>query len=111
MSEIIDPNVKHPFRHMRLTVKLIKAQVQLLLAVEGMDWTQRDFATFFVMNEMGHKTPNKTYPQAIGELGAWLRFYRRLLDKLPYGEFKTNIEVEWGKVVMGYEDLLEENAK
>lgn len=102
---------QHPFRHMRLTIKLVKAQIQLLLAVEGMEWTQRDFATFFIMSEMGHKTENPTYPQIIGMLGGWLRFYRRLIDKLAYGEFRTNIELEWTKVSEGYEDLLEEKIK
>lgn len=98
---------QHPIRHMCLTIKLIKAQMQLLLAFEVMEWTQRDFATFFVMSEMGHKTENPTYSQMIGALGSWLRFYRRLIDKLPFGEFRTNIEAEWSKVCMGYEDLLE----
>lgn len=100
---------QHPFRHMRLTLKLVRAQVQLLLAVEGMEWKTEDYAKFFVMSETTHKThsSNPTYAQEIGMIGAWLRFYRKLLDRLPYGEFKTNIEMEWSKVVMGYEELLE----
>lgn len=98
---------QHPFRHMRLTLRLVQAQVQLLLAVEGMDWSQNDYAFFFAASEMWRHEVNPTYTRMIGIVGGWLRFYRKLIDKLPFGEFRTNIETEWEKVSEEYKGLLE----
>lgn len=102
---------RYPFRHMRLTLKLIMAQCALLLATEGVvAWTDQDYALFFSMSEMWHKLDNPTYPQQVGILGAFMRFYRTLIDKMPEGDLRAQCEREWVKVTEGYGDLLKEKT-
>lgn len=101
----------HSFRALRATLKATRIECQLLLAVQGVIWTEREYGTFFVMNDIWHKTSNPTYKQMIAMVVGWLRFYRRLWERLPEGEFRGNMEREWSKLSIGYESLLEEKVK
>lgn len=94
-----------PFRQMRQTLRLTTAQVALLLGIEGLEWSQQDYALFFVMKEMWHKTDNPTFTQMYTHVVTWLRFYRRLYAQLPEGhELRVTAESEWAKLVIGYEE-------
>lgn len=100
------PN-KHPFRHMRLTLRTCIAHVNLLLGLHGITWTDEEYALFIVMVEMYHAAEGRTYPQAIGELGAWLRFLRRLIQRLPVdAKVRSDIQKEFDKLSEQYPDLL-----
>lgn len=100
----------HPFRHMRLTMKLVQAQCALLLSVEGLGYTEQDYAVFFAYGELVHQFTNPTYKEYVGSLGAFLKFYEHLVDKIaPLGnDFEKNVRAEFVKVSSGYGDLIEE---
>ena len=99
-----------PFRELRATLKLAQVQTALLLAVPGMAWTNNDYALMFVMDEMWRKEINPTHKRMVGIVGAYLRFYKRMIEKLPDNEFKTNIKAEYDKLSEPYKDLLEEKT-
>lgn len=102
---------RHPFRLMRETLRIVQAQCALLLATKDVaDWEQRDYAMLYIMNSMIKQFNNPTYVQYIGALGAYLRFEKRLIDKLVEGELKTTATVEWEKLGKDYPDLLEEKT-
>jgi hypothetical protein len=92
----------HAFREMRLHLTLVRGFVQLLLGIDFLQWKQTDYALFLVMSEMWDKTINPTYPQMIGILVAWMRFYQRLIDRLPDGELKDVSQAEWHKACDQY---------
>ena len=101
------PVRKLPFREMRHTLNITRVQVGLLLAFEGAAWSQEEYALFFVMNEMVERTDNPTYTQYIGIVGAWLRFYKRLIERLPEGDpLRVNSEGEYEKLSTPYKELL-----
>lgn len=97
---------KHPFRHMRLTMQLAQAQVALLLGVQGISWEKAEYAMFYVLQNMVKQYDNPTYKQYIVGLAAWLRFYKRLVAKLP-AEARDKVQIEFDKLTADYQDLLE----
>lgn len=97
-----------PFRELRATLKLAQTQTALLLAVPGMAWTQNDYILMFAMDEMWRGEVNPTYKRMVGIVGAYLRFYKRMIEKLPEGDMRTNMQTEFEKLAVGMEDLIEE---
>lgn len=103
-----------PFRNMRQTLIAVQAQVQLLLGVPELKWPQTDYALFLALAEMTKKAQsnNPTRKQLLAVLGAWLRFYKRLVDALPEShEVRGKIQTEFDKVSEPYQGLLEAKAK
>lgn len=99
---------KIPFRQMRQALKTAQAAVALMLAVEGLDWSQQDYAMFFILNQMWEKTDNPTYPQMIAQVVAWLRFFKRLIDCLPVSHAtRLEAESEFQKISAPYRELVE----
>lgn len=92
---------------MRHTMQLVQAQTFLLLGMQGVEWEQKEYALFYVMKQMIEQYSNPSYVQYAAGLGAWLRFQKRLVDRLPEGEGKTTCEAEWGKLAADYSDLVE----
>ena len=101
-----------PFRDMRQTLALAQAQIALLLAVPGMEWSQNDYIMLFAMNEMWRKEVNPTRRRMVGIVGAYLRHYRKLIAKLPEGgEMRENMQAEWDKLAEPYKNVIEERVE
>lgn len=98
-----------PFRDMRQSLSAAQVEVQLLLAVPGLEWPQTDYAFFMVMADMTQKAQkqNPTRKQMLAMLGAWLRFYKRLVEALPPdSELRGKVQAEFNKVSEPYQGLL-----
>lgn len=95
-----------PFRDMRTTLKMVKAQVALLLGIPGQEWAKEDYALFFILVDT--KLENPTRRTILIHLGAWLRFYRRLIMSLPEGELRKTGLAEFYKISARWSGLLEE---
>lgn len=99
----------HPFRDMRQALTAAHAEVQLLLGVPDIEWPQADYALFLSMSNMtlaAHKQ-NPTRKQVLAMLGAWLRFYKRLVEALPAdNELRGKVQAEFNKVSEPYQGLL-----
>ena len=102
----------YTFRAMKRAMLLVQAQTALLLSVEGLGFTKKDYALFFVMGEMVHKMDNPTRKQYSAALGATLRVYRGMVDRLQEGsDLRRQCEAEWVKLSRGFESLLEVKTK
>ncbi len=78
--------MKHyPFRELRQVVTVLKAECQLLFGIEGLEWSQNDQVTFFVLGEMTAKTMKNgtSYTQMWVAVLAWYRYFKRLIETLP----------------------------
>ena len=99
---------KYTFRAMKRTTTLLQAQCALLLSVDGLGYSNEDYALFYAMGELIHQTHNPTYKQAYGSLGGLFSLYRRLVSKLAEdSDLRRQCEAEWVKLGTGYEQLLE----
>lgn len=92
---------------MRLTMKLCQAQVYLMLGVQEFNFEQKEYVMYNVLQNMVKQFDNPTHKQYLIGLAAWLRFYSRLVAHLPEGDVRDKVQVEFDKLVVGYEDLLE----
>lgn len=89
-------------------MQLVQAQTALLLSVDGLGFTDKDYALFVIMGSMVHKMDNPTRKQYTGALGATLRAYRGMVDRLQEGsDLRRQCEAEWVKLSSGFESLLE----
>jgi len=96
-----------PFRQMKPTLKTIQAQTQLLLAVPGIEWPEKDYALFFTMANMSEGMENPTRLQMVTQIIVWLRFYNRLIDSLPADNpLRVNIRAEFDQLSEPYKELL-----
>lgn len=99
----------YPFKELRQVVTVLKAEAQLLLAIEGLTWSQNDHVMFFVMNEMTTKTLNGTsYTQMWAAVMVWHRYFKRLIDQLPEGSpIKISGVKEYQKIELKYPEIVE----
>lgn len=96
------------FRELRRVLVIVQVEVQLLLGVPGIEWPNSDYALFLAMGELSRKVKNPTRKQMLTHLGAWLRFYKRLIDTLPEDNpLKVTGQVEFNKVSEPYKGLFE----
>lgn len=96
----------YPFRLMRDHIKRMQAAVGLLFAVEGLGLQPIDFARFNVMMGMWRATKNPTYIQMLTAVGAWLRFYKSLIDRMPEGDLKTHAVGEYETINGEYAEVM-----
>lgn len=96
-----------PFRDMRQRLAATKAEAALLLGMESLTWAKDEYAMFMIIGEMSNKTPNPTYAQMQMLVGVWLRFYKRLIERLPDGHIlREKCQVEFDKLAVGYEEVV-----
>lgn len=96
-----------PFRRMRPTLALIRIEVQLLLSMELIEWEAQDYVKFLVMSDMTKAMKSPTHNQMLVLVGAWLKFYKSLLERLPEGhELRGKVQAEFEKASEGYKELL-----
>lgn len=97
-----------PFRDMRRALTTTQAEIQLLLAAEEIPWSQEEYALFFALVEMTRNLDNPTRTQILTILGVWLRFYRRLIERLPDGDaLHVAALAEFAKLSAPFQHLLE----
>lgn len=81
-----------------------------MLGVQEFNWEQKEYVLFNVMSNMVKQFDNPTQKQYMIGLAAWLRFEARLIAQLPE-EARGKVQVEFDKLVVGYEELLEVKTK
>lgn len=96
------------FRLMREALRLTQAEVQILLGVKTIEWPPMEYSFFLALADMSKQVKNPTRKQMLTQLGAWLRFYKRLIEALPDGsELKPAVQAEFDKVSEPYKGLFE----
>lgn len=96
-----------PLRQIYRNLRTVQVQVQFMLAVEGINWQLQDYATFFAMTEQSRVLERPDRKQLLTHIGAWLKFYKQLIDKLPEGLLIRDAAlVEFDKVSEPYQGLL-----
>lgn len=98
------------FTHRRMREKIFetRAMVAMILGIKEIQWPDKEFALFSVMNDMWvqSRKQNPTRNQVMVFTGAWLRFLERLISELPDSQYKTQLQFEFDKIARGYEKLL-----
>ena len=95
------------FRRMREALRITRAETQLLLAVPGIEWPPMEYTFFLALADMTKQVKNPTRKQMVVQLGAWLRFYKRLIEALPDDyPLKATGQTEFDKVSEPYKELL-----
>jgi hypothetical protein len=97
------------FHDMRQALSAAQIEAQLLLALPGLEWPRTDYAFFMAMADMTQKArkQNPTRKQMLAMLGAWLRFYKRLVEALPAdNELRGKMQAEFNQVSEPYQGLL-----
>lgn len=100
-----------PFREMRQALTAAKTEAGLLLAVPGINWPPNDYAFFMSLSQMtdAARKQNPTRKQMLAMLGAWLRFYKRLVEALPVdNEVRAKVQAEFDTVSAPYRGLLDD---
>jgi hypothetical protein len=93
---------------MRPALQTAQMEVQMLLGLPNVDWSQSDYAVFLALGNMSKQVENPTRKQMLVQLGAWLRFYRRLLLALPEDHVvRVKVMPEFEKLAEPYQALLE----
>lgn len=96
------------FRRMREALRITRAETQLLLAVPGLEWPPMDYTFFLALADMSKQVKNPTRKQMLTQIGAWLQFYKRLIEALPDDlPLKATAQIEFGKVSEPYKGLFE----
>ncbi len=97
-----------PFRRMNATLKATRAEVQLLLAVDGLDTPPQFQALFLAMSNMSSAQVNPSRLQLMTQIAVWLRFYKRLIDTLPDANpLKATAQKDFNQLSEPYQSLLE----
>lgn len=97
-----------PFRRMNATLKTVRAEVQLLLSVDGIDTPPNFYAVFVAMDKMTSGQVNPSRFQLMMLISVWLRFYRRLIDTLPDANpLKATAQKDFEQLSEPYQSLLE----
>jgi len=103
MSELL-------FTHRRMREKIFEARamVAMILGIKELQWADREYALFQVMNDMWvqSRKQNPTRNQVMVFTGAWLRYLERLIVQMPDEHQKAKLLVEFNKLSRGYEKLL-----
>lgn len=103
MSELL-------FTHRRMREKIFEARaaIALLLGIKEIQWADREYALLQVMSDMwiASRKSNPTTEQVKVFTGAWLRFLARLVDQVPEGSFKVDMQISFDKLARGYETFL-----
>lgn len=103
--------MKHyPFKDLRQVVTVLKTEVQLLLSVEGLEWSQNDQVTFFVLAEMTAKTfkNGTSYTQMWTAVLAWYKYFKRMIEQLPADNpLRISGLQELGKIESKYPEVVE----
>lgn len=98
---------RHAFKDMRHTLEIVEAQATMLLAAPGLDWERNEYALSMVMANMTHQTKNPTYTQMLTFLAAWLRFFKRLIERLPEDSLlRAQCQMDFDKLSENYQELL-----
>lgn len=100
----------YPFRDLRQVVTVLKAECQLLLAVEGLEWSLNDQAAFFVLDNMTASTMKNSisYSQMWVAVLAWHRYFKRLIETLPTDSpLRASGMQELGKIESKYPEVVE----
>lgn len=99
-----------PFREMRPALKTAQIEVQMLLGLPNVEWPQNEYALFMGLANMSKQVENPTRKQMLVLIGAWLRFYRRLLLALPEDHVvRVKVMPEFDKLAEPYQTLLEDS--
>lgn len=95
------------FRAMRQTQAAAKAEAGLLLGLKGIDWPHLNYAMFMTLERMAKQTENPTYAQSYTLVGVWLKFLKRLIERLPAdNELRSKCQVEFDKLGQDYAEVL-----
>jgi len=78
---------KLTFRRMRETRTTLRTQCALLLALDVVAWTQIDQVFLFALDNRYKALENPTRNQMIAVVVGYLRYYQRLIDKIPIVDF------------------------
>jgi len=102
------PDNPIPFRRMNATLKATRAEVQLLLSVDGIHTPPQFYALFLSMSNMSSNLVNPSRLQLMTQIAVWLRFYRRLIDTLPDANpLKATAQKDFEQLSEPYQSLLE----
>lgn len=107
------PHVTH--RDMRQTILECRAAIALLLGVKEMYWEDKEYALYSIMSQMWvqSRKDNPTHSQVKVFTGAWLRFLARLIEAMPVGIMRKDLDFQFKNISYGYTELLtkKEGAK
>lgn len=97
-----------PFRDMRPALKTAQMETQMLLGLPNVEWPNSDYAVFMALAQISERITNPSRKQMVAHLGAWLRFYKRLLQSLPEDHaVRVKVQPEFDKLAEPYKTFLE----
>lgn len=99
---------RKPFRQIRETTKLAQAAVNLLMGLPNVKWDDREYSLFYMMTTIQGGLQNPSYRRVLTLCGAWLRFLKKLIDRLANDELRSKWQDQFTKLSAGYEELLVE---
>lgn len=101
------------FTHRRMREKIFetRAAIALILGIKELQWADREYALLQVMSDMWiqSRKGNPTINQVKVFTGAWLRFLKRLIEQMPEGDMKRDMQSSFEHMARGYESLLGAN--
>lgn len=74
---------KIPFREMNKSLRIIEAEVGIVLGFEGILYDVETYAYFLGLIETGKMMTNPTRTQRLAQLAAWFKYYQRVIDQMP----------------------------
>lgn len=74
---------KIPFREIQKSLRIIEAEVGIVLGFEGFLYDAPTYAFFLGLIETGKMMNNPTRTQRLAQLGAWFRYYQTVIDQMP----------------------------
>lgn len=74
---------KIPFREIHKSLRIIEAEVGIVLGFEGFQFDAETYAYFLGLIEVGKMMSNPTRTQRLAQLVAWFNYYQKVIDQMP----------------------------